>query len=248
MKDSININSQEEDFDRLREEYAKRRESHPNRGLHSLFDPGDLFMVQQRQRELLALLRREGCFPITDKKILEVGCAAGGVLLEFLCLGATPKLLHGVELLPWHLTTVKTVAPHLPLAKADGRHLPFPDGCFDVVMQFTVFSSILSYETRRAIADEMRRVLSPGGLIVWYDFWINPVNRQTRGIRPAEIRRLFPSCRYSLKRITLAPPMTRGLAPYSWISCCLLERLRIFNTHYMAAIRPSNTQEKCPES
>jgi hypothetical protein len=36
--------------------------------------------------------------------------------------------------------------------------------------------------------------------------WLNPTNPQTRGIRPAEIRRLFPDCKYHFERITLTPP------------------------------------------
>ena len=45
---------------------------------------------------------------------------------------------------------------------------------------------------RLAMAEEMVRVLrKPDGLIVWYDFWLNPTNKQTRGIRPTEIKKLF---------------------------------------------------------
>jgi hypothetical protein len=84
----------------------------------------------------------------------------------------------------------------------------------------------------------MRRVLKPGGLLLWYDFWLNPLNRQTRGVRPSEIRALFPNCRYTFRRVTLAPPVTRWLAPHSWLSCYLLENLRVFNTHYLAIIQP----------
>lgn len=206
--------------------------------IHTLLNPGDLFIIQQRQSELLDMLRREGFFSLSDKRILELGCGAGGVLREFLSFGATPGLLHGIELLPQRLAVARSAAPHLPLVNGDGRHLPFPDRSFDLVMQFTVFSSILDNDVRCAIAGEMRRVLKPDGVILWYDFWINPVNPQTRGVNPSEIRGLFPGCRYSLRRITLAPPITRRLAPYSWMGCYVLEKLRIFNTHYLGCIRP----------
>ncbi|MCI0664586.1 MAG: class I SAM-dependent methyltransferase, partial [Acidobacteria bacterium] len=198
----------------------------------------DLFLIQQRQREILSLLHREGYFPLTSKRILEIGCASGGVLREFLSYGATPYLLHGAELEPCRIANAKAVTPHLPLISADGRSLPYPDSCFDMVMQFTVFSSILNEDIKRAIADEMRRVLRPGGLILWYDFWLNPINPEARGISLAEIRRLFPGCRISFRRLSLAAPLARRLAPYSWLACYLLDRLRIFNTHYLAVIRP----------
>jgi SAM-dependent methyltransferase len=232
--------SQEEDLNRLRQEYARRKEHLDESDIHTLFHPGDLFLIQQRQRELLALLRREGCFPLAGKRILEIGCGSGGVLREFLSFGAVPSLLHGVELLGWRIIEAKATTPHVPLVNADGRYLPYPNARFDVVIQFTVFSSILNNEVRSAIAGEMRRVLRPDGMILWYDFWLNPTNPQTRGIRPAEIRALFPGFRFTFRRITLAPPIARRLAPYSWLICYLMERLRVFNTHYLAVIRPES--------
>ena len=105
-------------------------------------------------------------------------------------------------------------------------------------MQYTVFSSVLDDSVKANLALEMLRVLRPDGMIIWYDFWLNPTNPQTRGIRPAEIRRLFPNCRYEFRRITLAPPIAHALAGRSWLLCYLLEKLWIFNTHYLAGIRP----------
>jgi len=95
----------------------------------------------------------------------------------------------------------------------------------------------------------MQRVLKPGGMILSYDFRLNPINPQTRGtsyfsIRPAEIKQLFPNCGYEFHRITLAPPIARRLVPISWGLCLFLESLKIFNsvpfgdTHYLVAIRP----------
>lgn len=229
-----------DDLARLREEYARRQQDTAGRERYSLFNAGQLFMIQQRQRALLSLLRRAGFAPLAGKRILEVGCGSGGVLLEFLCYGATPALLHGAELLGWRLAEAKTVVPQLPLVNADGQHLPYRDACFDLVAQYTVFSSILDEQVRRAVAAEMRRVLRPGGLIVWYDFWTNPLNPQTRGLRKAEIRALFPACQATFQRLTLASPVARAVAPYSWLTCHLLEGLRLFNTHYLAAIRPQS--------
>jgi hypothetical protein len=84
----------------------------------------------------------------------------------------------------------------------------------------------------------MMRVVKRNGLILSYDFWLNPSNPQTRGLRPDEIRRLFPGCRFEFHRITLAPPIARRLVPASWLLCAFLEKLKIFNTHYLVAIRP----------
>lgn len=227
-----------DDLARLRAEYAQREQRLTGSDLHALTQPGQFYMIQQRQRALVALLRRTGFEELAAQRILEVGCGAGGVLRELLWLGAQPALLHGVELLDWRLQEAHALTPHLPLVNADARELPYPTGSFDIVAQFTVFSSILDEAVRRAVAAEMQRVLRPGGLIIWYDFWLNPQNRQTRGLRPGEVRALFPDCHCDFRRITLAPPLARRLAPHSWLACYLLEQARIFNTHFLAAIRP----------
>lgn len=227
-----------DDLERLRTEYARRQQAGAGPERYSLFHPGQLFMIQQRQRALLALLRREGYGSLANKRILEIGCGSGGVLREFLWYGASPTLLHGAELLEWRLAEAKAATPHLPLALADGQHLPYADASFDLVAQFTVFSSILDQQVKAAIAAEMRRVVKPNGLILWYDFWTNPLNPQTRGVRKAEIRTLFPHCQFHFKRITLASPLARWLGQYSWLACYLLESLHLLNTHYLVAIRP----------
>ena len=109
----------------------------------------------------------------------------------------------------------------------------------------TAISSILDPQIRRNICAELLRVLrspdlgsgKPGGMILWYDFWLNPVNPQTRGVRPAEIKRLFPNCSFEFHKITLAPPIARRVVPVSWILAYGLERLAIFNSHYLVAIK-----------
>jgi hypothetical protein len=110
------------------------------------------------------------------------------------------------------------------------------------LLQYTVFSSILDDSVKANLAREMLRVLrKPNGMIVWYDYWLNPTNPHAKGIRPSEINKLFPNCNISLTRITLAPPIVRRLAGISWLACAILESLKIFNSHYLAAIRPTLT-------
>lgn len=226
------------DLDRLRAEYLCREQRFARQDTYTLFNPANLFIVQQRQRAVLALLRRESFYPLVRHRILEVGCGAGNVLRELLSFGAAPQYLYGVDLLDWRVAEAKALSPHLPLACADGQNLPYSDDWFDLVLQYTVFTSILDDSVKRNIAQEMLRVLKPNGPILWYDYWLNPTNPHAKGIRPPEIRALFPGSRFAFHRVTLAPPITRWLAPSSWLACYVLERLRIFNTHYLVAIRP----------
>lgn len=204
---------------------------------YSPFNKASLFLYQQRQREALDLLACQGCHELSRLRILEVGCGTGGVLREFLGLGATLPIVYGCDLQVERLKIARQALPTLSLTCANSRFLPYPSGVFDLVLQYTMFSSILDETTRRHAAGQILRVLKPGGMLLWYDFWLNPTNPQTRGIRPKEIRRLFPGCQFSFRRITLAPPITQWLAPISWLLCSFLEKLRVFNTHYLVAIR-----------
>lgn len=223
---------------RIRDAYSGRVARLTEAGLYSPANEAHLFAIQGRQRALLRALRREGFWPLDDKDVLEVGCGGGNVLLELLGYEANPERLRGVDLLAERVAVAGRRLPHLALGCASGEHLPYADRSFDLVLQFTVFSSILDRRICYTVANEIRRVLRPGGAILWYDFWINPVNKQTRGIRPAEIRRYFPNSRYRFDRITLAPPLARRLVPISWSGALLLENLGFLNTHYLAIIRP----------
>ena len=223
---------------RVREVYAGRAERLAGAGTYSLANDAYLFAIQSRQRAVLRMLRREGMWPPVDKDILEVGCGNGGVLLELLSYGADPHRLHGTDLLAERVAAARERLPHLPISASSGTALPYPDDSFDLVLQFTVFSSILDRTICYTVANEISRVVRPGGAILWYDFWINPVNKQTRGIGPREVQGYFPGCRFTFDRITLAPPLARRLVPLSWSGALLLENLRFLNTHYLAIIRP----------
>ena len=119
--------------------------------------------------------------------------------------------------------------------------MPFEDSSFDVVAQFTVFSSVLDVDMKKVLASEMLRVLKDEGRILWYDFYVNnPRNHDTRGIRKLEIARLFPDCCIELTKVSLLPPLSRVLAPWTWLGCYALEQLQVFNTHYLGTIRKNS--------
>ena len=228
-----------DELERLSTEYASHRERFAGRDIYSPFNPGHLFITHQRQKAMLELMRQSGLYPLENRRILEIGCGQGPILREFISFGADPRMLHGIDLLYDDLISAQALSPHLAFFHADGRKLPYATGTFDLVLQFTVFTSVLDPTIKRDLATEMRRVMKPGGIIMWYDYWLNPTNPQTQGIRPAEIRDLFPDCDYTFRRITLAPPISRQLSKVSWLLCYLLEQFTIFNTHYLVAIRKS---------
>jgi ubiquinone/menaquinone biosynthesis C-methylase UbiE len=227
-----------DDIARLRNEYEDRKHRFAGTDVYSWFNTANLFAIQGRQKAVLSALKKNGLADLSNIHILEMGCGGGGVLREFLAFGVPPRNLYGVDLLGDRLAQAHRSLPGSSFANADGQSLPFPARSFDIVMQFTAISSILDPDIRRNICTELLRVVRKEGLILSYDFWLNPANPQTRGVRPEEIRRYFPGCRFEFQRITLAPPIARRLASLSWGLCTFLESLKILNTHYLAAIRP----------
>lgn len=233
-----------DDRSRMRTEYEDRALRLAGSELYSWSNPAQLFSIQQRQRTVLYSLRRLGFTDLANKRILEIGCGSGGVLGEFVCYGASPYNLYGLDLLPNRLKDAKCRLPGSHFVHADGSCMPFPPQSFDLVLQYTAISSVLDPDLRRMICAEMLRILKPNGLILSYDFWLNPINKQTRGLPLSEIRRSFPGCNIDYRRITLAPPITRRLAAFSWSACMLLESLKIFNTHFLVVIRAKNVEHE----
>jgi ubiquinone/menaquinone biosynthesis C-methylase UbiE len=229
---------------RLRDEYTDRARRLIGSDIYSHFNLANLFAIQQRQRAVLSLLKMNGYSTLEKFSILEMGCGGGGVLAEYLTFGASPEKLYGIDLLLDRLHYAHHNLSGSNFANADGQFLPYPSKSFDLVLQYTAISSILDMRICSHICADMLRILKPDGMILWYDFWLNPTNPQTRGVRPVEIKRLFPNCSYEFHRITLAPPIARRLVPISWGLCLFLERLKIFNTHYLVAIRPLKTDNR----
>jgi ubiquinone/menaquinone biosynthesis C-methylase UbiE len=221
----------------IRQAYARRTGSTQR---YTWFDPGHLFMVQQLERRMLQALRRHGMESLQSKKILEIGCGNGHWLREFIKWGASPENLTGIDLLAERLAQARRISPAgLTLICGNAAQLEFADSHFDILLQATVFTSIRDLPVKRKVAAEMLRVLKPQGLLLWYDFHMNnPRNPDVHGIKRGEItNQLFPSCRIALERITLAPPLVRRLAPYTWLGCHVLSAIPWLCTHYLGTIR-----------
>jgi SAM-dependent methyltransferase len=129
------------------------------------------------------------------------------------------------------------------LVTADGGALPYPDARFDLVLQFTVFTSVLDEDLRQRIAREMWRVLGPGGAVLWYDFRYQGRNPAVRAIHPREVRALFPGAEFTARRVTLAPPLSRRLARWSWLACELLDLVPWLRTHDLMLIRKAEAAD-----
>lgn len=218
---------------RLNEAYDKR-----DRGRYHWGSSGHEFGMQERERHTLTLLRRYDCMPLADKTILDVGCGSGAWIQQFIRWGARPENVAGIDVRSEPLVRARQAVPaSVRLELGNGAALPFEPAMFDIVLQSTVFTSVLDDVVRQQIASEMLRVLKPNGLILWYDFLVNnPKNPDVRGVPKGEISALFSGCKFDLRRVTLVPPVLRWIAPRSWFLAYALSHVRPFCTHYLGVI------------
>jgi len=215
----------------------------PASDIYSVLNPSAFFMMQRRQRLIRAALvrfsERSGKRP-SGTKMLEIGCGEGRWLPEFQMFGFEAANYAGIDIVE---KGVKNAAERFPQAEfkhGDAAKLPWKDGCFDIVFQSTVFTSVLDTEHKKKIALEMKRVCSNDGMILWYDFsFDNPKNPNVKGVGKRETRALFDPWKCVFHRVTLAPPIARRVVPLSWFLAETLETFCPFlRTHLLAEIYP----------
>jgi SAM-dependent methyltransferase len=187
---------------------------------------------------MLGFFARAGWSSLADKRVVEVGCGAGGNLLELLRLGCMPEHLTGIELLPERVVHTRQVLPAaLRVIEGDASLAPIDADSQHLVLQSTVFSSLLDGATRNALAAAMWRWLAPGGAVLWYDFTLdNPRNPDVRGVPLAELRALFPQARIAARRVTLAPPLARTVCRVHPRLYPVVNALPLLRTHVLAWI------------
>lgn len=92
--------------------------------------------------------------------ILEIGCG-GGYFLDAL---SRDYRVVAVDISAHAVTRARLRAPRVSFGLADAQRLPFADACADCVLAFDVIEHLPSPE---ALLTEARRVLKPGGLLVF---------------------------------------------------------------------------------
>jgi len=210
---------------RIQQEYQERAQ---NPLFSALYTPYSAFHIYHQARlELLTgkALQRAGLLPLAERRILDVGCGSGGHLLRFLLGGAAAAHLHGIDVIPERIENAKKAHPGMTFHLGNANALPYPDAYFDVVTQFTVFSSILDAQLRAEIAHQMVRVLRPGGVVVWYDARLQSPNPALTAFQLANVAALFPDLALVFRTPSkLRFGMSRRIIPYSWELVAFLER------------------------
>jgi SAM-dependent methyltransferase len=227
----------------------ERRDRTIDGSRYAQHNPGYLLMSQARERMSLRLLSAAGVFPGPGAPCLEIGYGRLGALGTLVSWGVAVSDLHGIELDARRAAAAQAALPGADLRVGDARRLPWADGTFALVVTWTVFSSILKDAARRAVADEIVRVLKPGGALLYYDFaWDNPRNPHVRGISSHEVRRLFAGLEGAIRPATLAPPLARLIAPRSWLLATALEAFPFLRTHRVAVLVKPHDPARTPAS
>ena len=203
---------------------------------YSWLNPDIRLAAFENDHALLQLFTTAGIRDLSQLTLLEVGCGGGGNLLRFLRWGFDPAHLVGNELLPASLETARRRLPReVELIGGDASELRC--GQFDIVYQSTVFSSILDDGFQRKLARRMWDMTRPGGAVLWYDFcYDNPNNPNVRGVSVRRIRALFPESEPVVRRVTLAPPVSRLATRIAPGLYSILNALPFLRTHALCWI------------
>jgi SAM-dependent methyltransferase len=232
------------EIDAVIERYARRND----RGRYCPRRPEVRQMMEERRRAIVDLFFELGWRDLSAKRGLEVGCGGGGILVELMRMGFEAEHLTGIELLPEYFAQARRNLPNaLRLIAGDACEATIEPSSQDLVLQFTVFSSLLDDAFQQRLADKMWCWLRPGGGILWYDFTVNnPRNADVRGVPLTRIRSLFPVGRISVRRITLAPPLARTVCRVHPALYAMFNSLPLLRTHLLAWIeKPHELEGQC---
>lgn len=221
--------------------YAKRRGINDDRYIFT--NPSVFMSHQEKLKEILKVFRM--AFPevtLSELKLIEVGCGSGDNLLDFLRCGFMPQNLCGIELLPERVEAARSRLPSaLSVYECDAKSADVAFNSLDVVVQSTVFSSILDDDFQQGLADHVWRWVKPGGGVLWYDFiYNNPSNPDVRGVPVNRVRQLFPNGKLTVKHITLAPPISRRVCRIHPNAYHLFNALPLLRTHVLCWIEKTN--------
>jgi SAM-dependent methyltransferase len=125
--------------------------------------------TELRLRELRTLVE-----PAAGDRIVDLGCAAGALTHYFSDFGAT---VVGVDSAETAIAKARSLFPELAFEQADVTALPFGERSFDKAVAGDLVEH-LDEETFRAMLDEVRRVLVPGGsLSIYTPNPLHPIER-----------------------------------------------------------------------
>lgn len=239
MKDSDEVR-------RIRDVYAYLEGSEHQQAKWDRTNPGRVLMQAERRALMQTVLADHGRLPGADTRLIDVGCGRGAELVFMRELGARESNLWGIDLLEHRVEQARGVLPRAHLLTGSAERIDAPSGSFDLVLLFTVMSSIRDESMRQGVAREVVRVLkppsagSPGGAILWYDMRLpNPWNRHNLPLAYRDIAALFPAFKLELRSTTLLPPLARRLGRSSRLLYSTLSSIPFLRSHWCGLLLPA---------
>ncbi len=221
------------ELDRLKNVYKERE------NINSKYNPvlpENYYLINSREKVFIKSLYKYFGTDFSHLKVLDLGFGSGIDIFTLIKSGFKIENISGVEVIEERFNKMQISIPNLNLKFNSGFNIPFENENFDLIVQSTVFSSILNSDSRKQLSDEMIRVLKPQGKIFFYDLkYNNPWNKNIIKIDKKEIMRLFDK-NFKSHSVTLNPIVVRKIAKYSIILCEILEKCPLFCSHYYTII------------
>lgn len=107
-------------------------------------------------------------------RILDYGCGYGRVAAMLQEQGYE---VVGVDAAAAMIEKARGLFPELSFRQIAPPGVPFDDGSFDAALLFAVLTCIPADDDQRAVVDELRRVVRPGGLLYVSDYWLQTDRR-----------------------------------------------------------------------
>lgn len=141
---------------------------------------------------------------VKTAKVLEVGCGYGDGLRPFILNDFRVQNLTGIDLMPSRLEVCKERCPGANYLHLSGHNMKgIKDNQFDIVVEQFAFCHIPNKELKRKIAQEMLRVLKPGGFILIMDWRLTWKKRNIYGPSNDFLNEIFYEGNLTKKIVTL---------------------------------------------
>lgn len=224
----------EGDLRQIEATYA-RYEREDRDALWSLENAGYGRTAHELDVETIGAIRRS--LEKESRNVLDLGCGSGDLMWQARKAGLAATWT-GVDLRPPAVETAAERLPDVDFVVASADNLPFADAAFDVVVAKVLFSSLPSRPLESAVADEVGRILKPGGWLVWLDLrYDNPSNRAVHAINRRRLSQLFPGWRQELHTAGLLPPLARRLGPLTTLLHRRLSALSPLHSHLVGRLQ-----------
>ncbi len=144
--------------------------------------------------------------------------AAGDIYLLLRC-GYRPENITGIDILPDRIEKARSLYPHIRFIVGDAGKMDLPPESYDLIFEFTMFVQITDNTLAKTIADEMLRVLKPGGYVLLIDWRMpKPGDKRYKALTRRRLESLFEigrTCQIvATQKGALAPPIGRALSKY----------------------------------